>query len=336
MFQYGCSTGASALAITRSVREGDMARLATVFGGSGFVGRYVVRQLARKGWRVNVACRDAEAAKFLKPMGDVGQITPMAVSLRDRDAVAASLKNAEAAINLVGILYESGHQSFEAIHHQGARTVTECARAAGAKRLIQVSALGADAGSPSLYARTKAAGEAAVRAAFPEATILRPSIIFGPEDGFFNRFAGMARVAPALPLIGGGKTRFQPVYVGDVAEAIARILERADTAGRVYELGGPTVYTFRQLLELMLKEVRRKRALVPVPFALARFKARFLQVLPAPLLTVDQVRLLERDNITTGTAPGLKDLGIQPQPVETIIPSYLDRFRAGGRFAVPA
>jgi uncharacterized protein YbjT (DUF2867 family) len=313
-----------------------MARLATVFGGSGFVGRYVVRQLARKGWRVNVACRDAEAAKFLKPMGDVGQITPMAVSLRDREAVAASLQNAEAAINLVGILYESGRQNFEAIHHQGAGTVAECARQAGVNRVIHFSALGADPQSPSLYGRTKAAGEAAVRAAFPEATILRPSIIIGPEDSFFNRFAGMARIAPALPLIGGGRTRFQPVYVGDVAEAVARIIERPDTAGRIFELGGPTIYSFRQLMELMLKEIRRKRVLVPIPFGLARFKARMLQILPSPLLTVDQVRLLERDNIASGEMPGLKDLGIQPQPVETVIPSYLDRFRPGGRFAVPA
>ena len=313
-----------------------MARLATVFGGSGFVGRYVVRQLARDGWRVNVAVRDAEYAKFLKPMGDVGQITPMAISIRDKAAVAAAVSGAEAVINLVGVLYESGAQNFEAIHHQGAKTIAEAAAAAGVARLIHVSAIGADAGSPSLYARTKAAGEAAVRTAFPGATIFRPSLVIGPEDSFFNRFAGLARVMPALPLFGGGKTRFQPVYVGDVADAIVRAVDDARTAGQTYELGGPTIYTFRQLMELMLKEIRRKRCLVSIPFPIARLEARFLQVLPVPPLTVDQVRLLERDNIAAQGVPGLVELGIRPTPVETVIPSYLDRFRPGGRFSAAA
>jgi len=313
-----------------------MARLATVFGGSGFVGRYIVRQLARDGWRVNVAVRDAEYAKFLKPMGDVGQVTPMAVSIRDKAAVAAAVSGAEVVINLVGVLYESGSQNFEAIHHQGAKAVAEAAAAAGVARLVHISAIGADAGSPSLYARSKAAGEAAVRAAFPGATIFRPSLVFGPEDGFFNRFAGLARVMPALPLFGGGKTRFQPVYVGDVAEAIIRALNDEKTAGQTYELGGPTIYTFRQLMELMLREIRRKRCLVSVPFPIARLEARLLQVLPVPPLTVDQVRLLERDNIAASGAPGLVELGVQPTPVEAVIPSYLDRFRPGGRFSAAA
>lgn len=313
-----------------------MARLVTVFGGSGFVGRYIVRLLAQEGWRVNVAVRDAERAKFLKPMGDVGQVTPMAVSLRDKASVAAAVAGADAVVNLVGILYESGRQTFEAIHHEGARTVAEAAAKAGVGRLVQVSAIGADPASPSLYARTKAAGEAAVRAAFPAATFLRPSIVFGPEDGFFNRFAGLARVMPALPLFGGGKTRFQPVYVGDVAEAVRRVLAAPDSAGKTYELGGPTIYTFRQLIELMLKEIRRKRCLVSVPFGIARLEARFLQVLPVPPLTVDQVRLLERDNVAAIGTPGLAELGITPTPVEAVIPSYLDRFRPGGRFASAA
>ncbi len=313
-----------------------MARLATVFGGSGFVGRYVVRQLARHGWRVNVAVRDAEYAKFLKPMGDVGQVTPMAVSIRDKAAVAAAVTGADAVVNLVGLLYESGNQNFEAIHHQAARTVAEAAAAAGVARLVQISAIGADPASPSLYARTKAAGEAAVRAAFPAATILRPSLVFGPEDGFFNRFAGLARVLPALPLFGGGKTHFQPVYVGDVAEAAIRAINDSTTAGQTYELGGPTIYTFRQLIELMLKEIRRKRCLISVPFPIARLEARFLEVLPVPPLTVDQVRLLERDNIVAQGVPGLPELGIKPTPVEAVIPSYLDRFRPGGRFSAAA
>ena len=313
-----------------------MARLVTVFGGSGFIGRYIVRLLAQEGWRVNVAVRDAERAKFLKPMGDVGQVTPMAVSLRDRDAVAAAVAGADAVVNLVGILYESGRQSFEGVHHEGARTVAEAAARAGVGRLVQVSAIGADPASPSLYARTKAAGEAAVRAAFPASTILRPSLVFGPEDGFFNRFAGLARVMPALPLFGGGKTRFQPVYVGDIAEAVRRVLADPHSAGKTYELGGPTIYTFRQLMELMLKEIRRKRCLVSIPFGIARLEARFLQVLPVPPLTVDQVRLLERDNVAAIGAPGLAELGIAPTPVEAVIPSYLDRFRPGGRFASAA
>ncbi len=313
-----------------------MARLVTVFGGSGFIGRYIVRLLAQEGWRVNVAVRDAERAKFLKPMGDVGQVTPMAVSLRDRDAIAAAVAGADVVVNLVGILYESGRQSFEAIHHEGARTVAEAAAKAGVARLIQISAIGADPASPSLYACTKAAGEAAVRGAFPAATILRPSLVFGPEDGFFNRFAGLARVMPALPLFGGGKTRFQPVYVGDVAEAVQRVLADPNAAGKTYELAGPTIYTFRQLMELMLKEIRRKRCLVSIPFGIARLEARFLQVLPVPPLTVDQVRLLERDNVAAADAPGLAELGIAPTPVEAVIPSYLDRFRPGGRFASAA
>jgi NADH dehydrogenase len=313
-----------------------MARLATVFGGSGFVGRYIVRQLARDGWRVNVAVRDAEYAKFLKPMGDVGQVTPMAVSIRDKAEVAAAVSGAEVVVNLVGVLYESGNQNFEAIHHGGAKVVAEAAAAAGAARLVHISAIGADAASPSLYARTKAAGEAAVRSAFPGATIFRPSLVFGPEDGFFNRFAGLARVMPVLPLFGGGKTRFQPVYVGDVADAVVRSLGDEKTAGQTYELGGPTIYTFRQLMELMLREIRRKRCLVSVPFPIARLEARLLQVLPVPPLTVDQVRLLERDNIVAAGAPGLAELGVKPTPIESVIPSYLDRFRPGGRFSAAA
>lgn len=313
-----------------------MARSVTVFGGSGFIGRYVVRRLAQEGLRVNVAVRDAERAKFLKPMGDVGQVTPMAVSLRDRDAVAAAVAGAEAVVNLVGVLYESGRQTFDTVHHEGARIVAEAATRAGAARFVHVSAIGADPSAPALYARSKAAGEAAVKAAFSAATIIRPSLVFGPEDGFFNRFAGLARVLPALPLFGGGGTRFQPVYVGDVAEAIAHALADPAAAGKTYELGGPTIYTFRQLMELMLKEIRRKRCLVSVPFGVARLEARFLEMLPVPPLTVDQVRLLERDNVATVGMPGLKELGVTPTPLEAIIPTYLDRFRPGGRFAQAA
>jgi NADH dehydrogenase len=316
-----------------------MARVVTVFGGSGFIGRYVVRRLARAGARINVIVRDVEGAKFLKPMGDVGQIALMRGSIADRKLVEAALIESDSAVNLVGILYPRGRQRFETIHHEGARTVAEAAAACGVGRLVQVSALGADPLSPSLYARTKAEGEAAVRKAFPDATIIRPSIVFGREDSFFNKFAGIARMAPALPLIGGGRTRFQPVYVDDVACAIVTALDDAAAPGRTYELGGPRIYSFRQLMELMLAEIGRKRLLVPVPFWAARLKASLLQLLPVPPLTVDQVRLLERDSVVSPGVPGLKDLGVDPVAAELILPTYLRRFRAqprldlGGRLA---
>lgn len=308
------------------------ARVITVFGGSGFIGRYLVQQLARRGWIIQVAVRHPDAALFLKPLGDVGQITPIAASLRHEGSIAAAVAGADAVINLVGILYERGRQSFAEIHAEGARRVAVAARAAGAARLVQVSAIGADSASPSDYARSKAAGEAAVAAAFPGASIVRPSIVFGPEDGFFNRFAAMARVSPVLPLVGGGRTRFQPVYVGDVAEAIARIVDDSATAGRTYELGGPRVYSFRELLELMLAVVHRRRLLAPLPFWAASLQAAFLELLPVPPLTRDQVRLLQRDNVVAAGAPGLRELGIAPSAVELVIPTYLDVYRPGGRY----
>ena len=308
------------------------ARVITVFGGSGFIGRYLVQQLARRGWIIQVAVRHPDAALFLKPLGDVGQITPIAASLRHEGSIAAAVAGADAVINLVGILYERGRQSFAEIHAEGARRGGGAARAAGAARLVQVSAIGADSASPSDYARSKAAGEAAVAAAFPGASIVRPSIVFGPEDGFFNRFAAMARVSPVLPLVGGGRTRFQPVYVGDVAEAIARIVDDSATAGRTYELGGPRVYSFRELLELMLAVVHRRRLLAPLPFWAASLQAAFLELLPVPPLTRDQVRLLQRDNVVAAGAPGLRELGIAPSAVELVIPTYLDVYRPGGRY----
>jgi NADH dehydrogenase len=312
------------------------ARLVTVFGGSGFIGRHVVRALAKSGCRVNVAVRDAEGAKFLKPMGDVGQIFPMPVSIRDPQGIARAVAGADAAINLVGILYERGSQTFEAIHRDGAKAVAEASAAAAVKRLVQVSAIGADVASRSNYARTKALGEAAAHQAFPDVTILRPSVVFGPEDDFFNRFAALARFAPILPLIGGGETKFQPVYVGDVASAIVRCIDDVATAGRVYELGGPLIYSFRELLELMLRTIKRRRLLVPLPFAVARLQATFLQLLPVPPLTRDQVTLLESDNVVAAGALGLMDLGIHPTAAESIVPTYLDRFRRKGRFETSA
>lgn len=303
------------------------ARLITVFGGSGFIGRYLVQRLARRGWQIRVAVRHPAQALFLKPLGDVGQITPVPASLRHEGSIRAAVAGSDAVVNLVGILYQRGRQGFAEIHAEGARRVAEAARAAGAERLVQMSALGADPSSPSDYARSKAAGEAAAAAAFPGASIVRPSVVFGPEDGFFNRFAALARYSPVLPLIGGGYTRFQPVYVGDVADALLRIVEDPACAGRTYELGGPQVYSFRELMELTLETTCRDRWLIPVPFWLAGLQAAFLGLLPSPPLTRDQVRLLQRDNVVSPGAPGLAELGIAPTAAEVIIPTYLDIYR---------
>ncbi|MGF1631480.1 MAG: complex I NDUFA9 subunit family protein [Kiloniellaceae bacterium] len=309
-----------------------MSGIVTVFGGSGFVGRYVVQRLARDGWTIRVAVRHPARAKFLKPLGDIGQITPLCVPVQDGEAVATALNGADAAINLVGILFEGGRQRFEAVHAEGAKVIATAAAEAGVTSLVQVSSIGAAPGATAKYARSKGEGEAAVRAAFPEAVILRPSVLFGPEDEFFNRFAEMARFSPALPLIGGGATRFQPVYVGDVAQAVVRALTDPACRGKVYELGGPKVYSFRELMELLLKVIGRKRALVSLPFALARLQATFLELLPQPPLTRDQVTLLRHDNVVSPGALTLKDLGIEATAPEAVIPSYLERYRPGGRF----
>jgi uncharacterized protein YbjT (DUF2867 family) len=311
-------------------------RRITVFGASGFVGRHLVRRLAAQGWVVRAAVRDPVSAAFLKPMGNVGQIVPMKCNIADDAAVDAAVAGAEAVVNLVGILYERGAQRFTTIHAEAPERLARVASRHGVKNLVHVSSIGADAKSESLYARTKAIGEAGVRTAFPAATVLRPSIQFGPEDGFFNRFARMAVMGPALPLIGGGTTRFQPVYVGDVADAIIRTLHEDAARGQTYELGGPRVYTFQQLMELMLRELRRHRGLIPLPFWLADIQASVLQLLPFPLLTRDQVRLLRRDNVLSGTKPGLAELGVLPTALELILPTYLDVYRKGGRFAAPS
>ena len=304
----------------------------TVFGGAGFVGRTIVRELARRGARVTVGCRDVERAKFLKPMGAVGQVTPVKADVTNAGQVAKAVEGAEIVISLVGILYQSGGNTFDAVQASAPGVIAAAAAGAGASQMIHVAAIGADAESKSSYAGSKALGEAAVRAAFPAATILRPSIIFGPDDGFFNKFAGLAGLAPALPLIGGGHTRFQPVYVQDVAAAALAALERSDAAGKTYELGGPTVYSFRELMELMMAHTKRPRPLIPMPFWAARLMAGFLEMLPKPLLTRDQVELLKSDNVVAEDALGLADLGIEPTPCEIVLPTYLDRFRPGGRY----
>jgi NADH dehydrogenase len=307
-------------------------RRVTVFGGSGFIGRYLVERLADRGWVIKVAVRNPRRAHFLKPLGNVGQIVPFRAPLQDAEAVKAAVEGADAVVNLVGILYEGGAQSFSAVQAEGAKRVAEAAAAAGVRRLVQISAIGADQNSPAEYARSKAFGEKAVLEAFPKATILRPSIVFGREDDFFNRFAAMARISPALPLIGGGHTRFQPVFVGDVADAILAALTKPEAAGQVYELGGPRVYSFKELLSYILEVTGRRRCLIALPIKLATLEAAFLERLPGPpLLTRDQVRMLERDNVVSSGAKGLGDLGLPATPVEAVVPEYLQRYRKGGR-----
>ena len=312
-------------------------KLVVVFGGSGFVGTQAVRALARRGWRVRVAVRKPHLAGALRPVGDIGQVQLMRCDITRRADVEAALDGADAAVNLVGLLFEGPGGRFETSHLEGARNIAEVCRDRRIERLVQVSAIGADAGSPAAYARTKAEAEAAVRAAVPGAVILRPSIIFGFGDGFLNRFASLATFAPALPLIGFGATRFQPVYVGDVAEAIAGSLERPEARGRTYELGGPSVFTFKEILELILRETGRRRLLLPIPFMAARILGSFAQLTAvvgiAPQLTRDQVLMLQSDNVVSDGAPGLAAFGITPTGLEAIAPTYLWRYRRGGQFA---
>lgn len=317
-------------------------KLAVVFGGSGFIGRNVVRELAKQGWRVRVAVRRPHHAQFLRPMGAVGQIQLFQANVRHRPSVARALEGADAVVNLVGILFQQGSQSFARVQGAGSAVIADCARVAGVEAFIHMSAIGADAGSDSLYARTKGEAERAVCSAIPTATILRPSVVFGPEDQFFNKFATMASMVPPLAplpiLIGGGATKFQPVYVDDVADAVCAALTRPDAKGRTYELGGPRIYTFRQLLEFMLLETGMKRVLLPVPFAIAPafgLAGEVMGALPflTPPITRDQVKLLKRDNIVAKDALTLADLGVTPETVEAIVPRYLARFRRYGQFA---
>jgi uncharacterized protein YbjT (DUF2867 family) len=309
--------------------------LVTVYGGSGFLGRHVVRALAKRNYRIRVAVRRPELAGFLQPLGRVGQIHAVQTNLRHAPSVNAAARDAQVLINLVGILFERGRQRFDAIHTYGAEQVALAASAHGA-HLVHVSAIGADEKSASAYARSKANAEQLVLSAQPSTTIMRPSILFGPEDDFFNRFAALARFSPALPLIGGGLTRFQPAFVGDVATAVANAVDGKARPGTIYELGGPDVRTFKELMQFVLATIERKRLLVPLPFFLAKLQATFLQYLPKPLLTPDQVELLRADNVVSQSAESdgrtLRGLGIEPEPIEAIVPSYLWRFRKTGQF----
>jgi NADH dehydrogenase len=309
--------------------------LITVFGGSGFLGRHLVRALAKRHYRIRVACRRPDLAGHLQPLGRVGQIHAVQANIRHAGSVEAAVRGADAVVNLVGILFERGRQRFDTVQTYGTEQVALAASAHGA-RMVQVSAIGADENSTAAYARAKAGGEKAVLAATPDATIVRPSIMFGPEDNFFNKFAAMARALPALPLIGGGETRFQPVFVGDVAEAIARAVEGDAKPGTIYEAGGPEVLSFKALMEYVLSVTERRRLLIPLPFALAKLKATFLQYLPKPLLTPDQVEMLKTDNVVSPAAQAegrtLSALGIEPTAMESIVPTYLWRFRKTGQF----
>jgi uncharacterized protein YbjT (DUF2867 family) len=312
-----------------------MQNLVTVFGGSGFVGAQAVRHVAKAGWRVRVAVRNPNLGYRMRLLGDVGQIDVVQANIRDDDSIRRALAGATASLNLVGVLYDKGRQGFESIHVEGARRVAECARAEGVTRLVQMSALGADPASPSKYARSKAAGEDAVREVFPDAVVVRPSIVFGPVDGFFERFASMAQISPVLPLIGRGRTRFQPVFVGDVGQALARVVVAPEAAG-TFELGGPAVLSFHELMEAMLKETGQRRLLLPLPFPLAGLigKAGDLAAyLVPPPITSDQVELLRADNIVSGVHPGLEELGITPTTLEAVLPTFLYRYRRGGQYA---
>lgn len=303
----------------------------TVFGGSGFLGRYVVERLADRGVVVRVAVRDPEAAKHLRTLGQVSQVTPIACDIKNEDDVLRAVEGSDGIISLVGILAERGSQTFKALHVEAPERIARAAAGAGCKSFAHVSAIGASPSALSEYSRSKAAGEDAIREAFPDVVILRPSVIFGPEDGFFNLFGGMARILPALPLFGGGRTRFQPVYVADVADAVVQTLFDDDAAGKTYELGGPKVYTFRELMELLLREIRRDRFLVPLPFAVGDIQATVLGCLPNPPVTRDSMKSLREDNVVGDDALSFGDLGIAPTAAETILPTYVHRYRKGGR-----
>jgi uncharacterized protein YbjT (DUF2867 family) len=327
-----------AYAVAAMAIELNNRSLVTLYGGSGFLGRHVVCALARTGARMRVAVRRPELAGHLQPLGDVGQINAVQANVRFPDSLRAAADGADAVINLVGILVPRGKQTFGAINDEGARHVAEAARDAGAKSFIHISAIGADRNSPSAYGRTKAQGEKAVLETYPNAIILRPSIVFGPEDDFFNRFAALARISPALPLIGGGRTKLQPVYVGDVAKSVVAALTGKAKHGAPYELGGPEVLTLKEVMQRVLAYTVRKRMLITEPFWLAKLQGAMLQLLPNPPLTLDQVRMLEVDNVVSAAASSdgrtLQGFNIEPVGIEAVVPDYLVQYRPRGQFSV--
>jgi len=305
--------------------------LVTIFGGAGFIGKTLVQHLAKAGYRIRVAVRRPNSALFVKPLGDLGQVQVAQANVRNKASVAAAIKDADIVVNLVSVLHESGSQSFEKLNVQGAANIAEVASYAGVKRLIHISAIGADEESLSKYARSKARGEKTIMDHFPNATILRPSVIFGPDDQFFNKFAGMAKMFRMLPVV-CGDTKMQPIYVGDVATAIENAIKDENSAGKIYEIGGPKVYTLREIMELVNQVTEQNVPLIPVPLQLAYVQAFFLGMLPNPLLTIDQVRLLQNDNVVGEGMQNLSDLNVSATPAEAIIPNYLVHFRPTGQF----
>ena len=305
----------------------------TVFGGSGFIGRAIVRALAQEGLLVRVAVRRIELAESIKTAGDVGQITVMRTNLRMPQSVAAAIAGSQAVINAAGIPFQRGRQRYQSVHVAGARAIAEAASAAGVERLVHISGIGADhRGSKNRFIQSKVGAEDAIVAAFPSATILRPSVVFGPDDAMFNRLARIAAMAPFVPVVGSGAAKVQPVFCGDVGAATAAVLARPETAKTVFELGGPRVYTYREIAALVLREIGRYKPIIGVPAPLMKIAGFFAEFLPVPPLTHDQVELLTQDNVARPGAPGLAALGIQPTAAEVILPTYLDRFRAGGRY----
>ena len=323
-------------------------RLITVFGASGFIGSYVVKRLAKRGYLVRAAVRDPSGASFLKPMGDVGQVTPVQANVRCKESVIKVIDGADGVINLVGIFRQIGRQRFDAVHHQGAKNVAQAAADVGSKCLVHMSTLGASLRSPSVYSKSKADGEKSVTEAFPNATIIRPSIVFGPQDDFFNRLAALACFSPVMPVLGcpypkynagridffgNGGTRFQPVYAGDIADAIVQTIENDTYAGKICELGGPEVFSFKEIIEKILHSTGRRNLVIPVPFGLALTVAFLAELLPVPPLTRDQVKLLRNDSVLDGGANGFLPFGITPTSVDVMLPSYLDKYCKGGRFS---
>ncbi len=305
----------------------------TVFGGSGFVGRAIVRALAQEGLRVRVACRRIELAERTKTAGDVGQVTVMRTNLRNARSVAAAVAGSQAVVNAAGIPFQRGRQRYQTVHVEGARAIADAAKAAGAQRLVHMSGIGADQrNSTNKYVRSKIDAEDAIIAGFESATILRPSVVFGPEDAMFNRMAQIAAKAPFVPVVGSGTAKVQPVFVGDVGAAVAAVLKRPETAKTVFELGGPRVYTYREIAALVLREIARDKPIIGVPAGLMKIAGFFAEFLPVPPLTHDQVDLLVTDNVARPGAPGLAALGITPTAAEAILPMYLDRYRLGGRY----
>ena len=308
-------------------------KIATIFGASGFIGRHLIRSLTEKDFRIIAATRSPYLYGYLKPLGNPGQIDLEKVNLFEEENLRTLIKNSDVVINLVGILYENKKQKFEDIHVKFPALLTKLCKEQNIKKLVHISALGINETANSQYMQSKLKGEKNILNNFNRSVILRPSIIFGPEDKFFNQFAALAEFFPALPLIGGGLTYFQPIYVGDVVKSIVTILEKEEINKNIYELGGPQTFTFKELMEILLKQIKKKRFLVPIPFSFAKFQAKILQLLPKPLLTTDQVEMLKYDNIVTNKYPTLKDLKISPKTLESVLPDYIWRFRKGGQFA---